>query len=626
MNNRQMHSQESGKTILENLKNLRFFEGDETEFWTCFLTNTAVLCKSPIVFFMSKEESEWAVRQEFYGIESLKTDKNLFVTSALNLVERAHQNGFAYERLESALPQISLPFALVSKIEASKTYEKSVVFIVVDRGNAQQFNDMVVRTQLISDIPLDYYTRKQKSHTDAGNESNQLLVNALEVVNTIMHKERYLLSCMTLVNEIAHRFNCSQVSIGWQKSHYIRTVAISHLENFKKHSEAISALEGVFEEAYEQDEIVVYPKMNDKSIINRTHQKYCKKQNLNQVVTIPVHINDKIIAVMTCEKQDSALTVFEIDAVTLIVNHVAPWLNVLHYNDRWFGSLIAIRLKEMLVSWLGVEHSILKATAIIISAALLYSFVGEWDYKVEGSVTLKTDSVSYISAPYDGVIYDVKVHEGDEVKKDDLLLKLDTKELLLKEAQGAADIVRYISEAEKNRANKALADMKIALSKVEESQAGLDKVRYYIEQASIKAPFDSIVIEGEKQKLIGSPVTKGDILLKIAKVDEMYINIKISERDISEIAKGAKGQLILLSRPANTFNVTVDKMIPMAEVDQREGNVFVVKATIDDNPQAWWRPGMSGIVKIYVGKRKCIWILTHRLTEFIRMFYWKYMG
>lgn len=617
-----MHSRESGKTILENLKNLRFFEGDETDFWTRLLYNTAVLCKSPVVLLMSKENDEWSVRQEYYDNEEIKTDRNLHVASALHIVERAYQNGFAYERLESGLPQIALPFALVFKVEADETYEKSVIFVVVDKGNTQQFNDMVVRTHLISDIPLNYYTRKQKSHTETGNESNQLLVNALEVANTIMDKRRFLLSCMTLVNEIAYRFNCSQVSLGWQKGHYIRTVAISHLENFKKHSEAISALEGLFEEAYEQDEIVVYPKTNDKFIIDRTHQNYHKKNNLSQVVTIPVYINDKIVAVVTCEKQDSALTVFEIDTVKLIVNQVAPWLNVLHYNDRWVGSRIAIRLKETLGSWLGVEHSLLKATAIIISAALLYSFIGEWDYKVEGSVTLKTDSVSYISAPYDGLIYDVKVHEGDEVKKSSLLLKLDTQELLLKESQESADIVRYTREAEKSRAHEALADMKIAQSKVNEAQAGLDKVRYHLAQANIKAPFDGIVVEGDNKKLLSSPVSKGDILLKIAKVDAMYVKIKISERDIDEITKGAKGELRFLSRPDDTFKITVDKIIPMAEVDQREGNVFIVKAKIDDKPQAWWRPGMSGIVKIDAGNRKIIWIITHRLTEFIRMYFW----
>lgn len=613
---------ESGKTVLENLRNLRSFKGDETDFWKQFLYNTAILCKSPVVFVIIKEKDEWAVRHEYYHDEAVKSYKDIFAASAVNIVDRAHQNGFAYERLQFSLPQLTFHFSLVFKIETGMTGEDAVIFVVVDKENVSQFNDIIVRTQLISDIPFYYYARAKQLSAEMQDESDRLLAHSLEVINTVMHKEGFLLSCMTLVNEIAYRFNCSQVGLGWPKADYIRTVAVSHLEDFKRHSEAVRDMEGIFEEVYEQDAMVIYPKMDDRFVIDRKHQAYCRSRNACQIATIPCHMNNKIVAVITCERSDSALSVLEIDTIALILNQVAPWLNALYYKDLWFGSRMALRIKKMLGSWLGAEHTMAKVSAIIISAALLYSFIGEWDYKIEGSADLKTDFVSYIAAPYDGLIHEVRVHEGDEVKKNDFFLKMDTRELLLKEAQVSADVVRYKRESEKSRAGGSLADMKIALSKSDEAQAELDKVRYYLEQAKINAPFDGIVVEGDKQKLVGSPVSKGDILLKIAKVAAMYATIKISEHDISEIAKGAKGQLRLLSRPDYTFGITVDKIVPMAEIDQREGNVFVINARIDDKPMDWWRPGMSGIVKINTGQRKIIWILTHRLMDFIRMYFW----
>ena len=614
--------QKNGREILENLKALRFQEGDETEFWKDLLLDAAFLCKSQAVFFITKENDKWGVRREFYSNETITSNKECFFSAALSLVDRACQNGSAYERLNVVIPDISLPVALVVKIDVGNVYDKAVLFLFVDKGNARQFNDMVVRMQLISDIPLHYYVRKQKPKTENKDKTNQLLVNVLEVADRIMDKKKFLLSCMTLVNEIACRFNCSQVSIGWKKGSYIRTVAISNLEDFKRHTEAVHVLEGLFEEACEQNEIVAYPEINDRFMVDRTHQKYLKKLGLSQVVTIPVSLNDAIIAVVTCEKQDSKLTVSEIDTIKLIFNQIAPWVNVLYFNDRWVGSRIALWCRETLGSLLGVEHSVLKAMVIVISAAILYSIIGVWDYKVDGRAILKTDSVNYISAPYDGLISDVNVHEGDKVARGDLLLKLDTQELVLKEAQESAKKISYEHEIEKHRANETFADMLIAQSRVNEAQAGLDKIRYYIKQADIKAQFDGIVVEGDKQKLLGAPVSKGDLLLKIAKVDAMYAVIRISERDIDHISQKAIGQLILLSRPNDTFDITFDKLIPMAEVDQREGNVFVINAAIDGEPQAWWRPGMSGIAKINAGERKIIWILTHRLTEFIRMYFW----
>ncbi|RZB34841.1 MAG: hypothetical protein SRB1_00609 [Desulfobacteraceae bacterium Eth-SRB1] len=615
--------QENGRAILENLKSLRFHEGDETEFWEILLSDVSVLCKSPAVFFMTKRSNDWRVRQEFYSNEAMTSDKESFFAAALNLVERACQNGFAYERLDMALPRISLPVALVIKIDAGNTHDdEAALLLVADRENARQFNDVVVRAQLISDIPLHYYIRKQQSNVEGSDAANPLLVNALEVAGRIMDKEKFLLSCMTLVNEIASRFNCSQVSMGWKKGSYIRMVAISNLEDFKEHSEEVHTLEGLFEEAYEQNETVACPEIDNHFIVDRTHQNYLRKLSLHQVVTIPVFLNGTIVAVVTCEKQDSSLTATEIDTIKLILNQIVPWMNVLYFNDRWVGSRVVLRCRETLDSLLGVEHSLLKAMAIVISMVFLYSIIGVWDYKVEGSAVLKTDAVRYISAPYDGLISDVKVHEGDRVAKGNLLLKLDTQELVLKETQESAKKVSYAREVEKHRANETFADMQIAQSKFNEAQAGLDKVRYYIEQAGIKAPFDGIVVEGDKRKLLGSPVSKGDILLKIAKVDAMYASVKVSERDIDQITQGAKGHLILLSKPNDTFDITFDKLIPMAEVDQREGNVFVIKTIIDDEPQSWWRPGMSGIAKFNAGERKIIWILTHRFTEFIRMYFW----
>jgi multidrug resistance efflux pump len=617
-----MSDEQSPNVVLENLRSLRSFDGEEAEFWSRFFHSVSVICKSPCVLFFVKDDGPWKAIQEYYADESLRKYRDALTATALDLAERAYQNGFAYERLEQPLPRIAIPFALTIRIDAAHAYERSVLLIITDKSNSQRFNDIVVRTQLISDIPETYYRSRPLSSTESTGMPETALVHVMDVADAIMHKNVFLLACMTLVNEITHRFNCSQVSLGFLKDKYVRTVAISHLEQFDRHSEAVKELERVYEESYEQNETVAHPRVSDIFIINRIHEEYCKRRNLSQVISIPFCANDKAAAVMTCERKDAGFSAAEIDALRLIASQVAPWLNALHYKDLWFGRRVAIKVKETLNSWLGVEHSVLKAASIVLALALLYSIIGEWDYRVEGSAALKTDAVSYVSAPYDGIIKEVGVQEGDEVKKGETLLSMETKELLLKESQSQADTVRYAREADKNRASGALADMKIAHSRMDEARAYLEKTRYQLGQAKAQSPFDGIVVEGDKQKLLGAPVSKGDILLKVAKIEGMYAQIKIGERDIGDVAQGAKGELIFLGRPWNTHRITVERVIPMAEVTQREGNVFAVKAAIGSSPEAWWRPGMSGVAKIDAGRRKIIWILTHRVIEFIRIYFW----
>ena len=54
----------------------------------------------------------------------------------------------------------------------------------------------------------------------------------------------------------------------------------------------------------------------------------------------------------------------------------------------------------------------------------------------------------------------------------------------------------------------------------------------------------------------------------------------------------------------------------------QEGNVFMLRAELLEPPQDWWRPGMSGVAKVEAGDRRIIWLLTHRLVDYLRLKLW----
>ena len=615
---KQSLSQESGKSVLEAIKGLRCFNGDEVAFWDVYLKYISMLCKSPLAVHYVGQNAQWCAVHECYGDEGFSPRIDL----AQNLAERALQNSFAFERLEKPLPGFSQPFSVVVKLDAADNGNQSILLVILDKANAQQFNDLIIRIQLVTDIPENYYRNKQNIPAVTTNPGERLLASVIDIATIVNSKERFLLACMTLVNELAYRFDCSQVSIGWLKNGYIRAVAISNRESFERQSEIISDVEAVYEETFDQGTPLAWPPLSESYCVDRAHSAYCNNYNMRQIVSVPLSIHGSVVAVLVLERKNSELENGALEATRVLVEQVSPWLEMLHHKNRWFGARSATVLARSLDSLLSVEHSLVKIAVAALFVGMLYLFLGELEYTIEGSAALKTDSVGYLSAPFDGVISEVSVHEGDLVKKGDVLLKLDTKELVLKAAQSSADVTRYTRESEKNRAHEALADMKIAQSRVDEVQAELSRVQQHLGQASVKAPFDGAVVEGDNKKLMGAPVSKGDMLLKIARIDAMYLTIKVHERDISELREHEKGRLSLLSRPNETFTIAIDQIIPMAEVDQKDGNIFVVKADINDAPQVWWRPGMSGIARIDVGKRRVIWIISHRLIDFIRMQLW----
>jgi len=77
-------------------------------------------------------------------------------------------------------------------------------------------------------------------------------------------------------------------------------------------------------------------------------------------------------------------------------------------------------------------------------------------------VILKAETVTFLTAPFDGYIEQVGVRVGDGVAKGDTLLAVDRSDLLLEEAELEAERNRHQREYEKARADQAFADMRIA--------------------------------------------------------------------------------------------------------------------------------------------------------------------
>jgi hypothetical protein len=60
----------------------------------------------------------------------------------------------------------------------------------------------------------------------------------------------------------------------------------------------------------------------------------------------------------------------------------------------------------------------------------------------------------------------------------------------------------------------------------------------------------------------------------------------------------------------------------MANVDSQNGNIFILKVVFIDPVQEWMRPGMSGVAKVKIEDRTILWILTHKISDFLHMHIW----
>ncbi len=427
---------------------------------------------------------------------------------------------------------------------------------------------------------------------------------------------------MAFVNEIALKYGASKASLGWKKGNYIKSVALSNLDTFDKKSDAITLLETAFEECADQQIPIILNAQKDDINITRCHEKYIQSNNLKSLVSFPFIVDDEVVGVLTLENNDDVFLEQDLTLIQICVEQMAYWLNELSKQDKIWTLRLYDKSLQAVAWYLGANNTLLKFLGTTISIVLLCSFIFEMDYKIEAKATLETDNVANLSAPYDGFVKDVKYYSGEEVKKGETLITLDSQELLLKEIEAQADVSRFSRETEKARANRELADMNISIARMEQAQSILKRTRFYLEQSQIKSPFDGIIVDGDKKELMGSPVSKGDLLIKVANTKDIYVKFKVSESDIDELKVAQEGELKLLSEPSVYYPIKVEKIIPLAQMDAESGNIFILKANFMDSPKSWWRPGMSGVTKINVGKRKIIWVATHKTLDFLKMYFW----
>lgn len=454
------------------------------------------------------------------------------------------------------------------------------------------------------------------------------LAQALDVVALLNAQSTYPAAAMALCNELASRFQCERASLGWVESNAIAVKAMSHTEKLEPKSEATQQLASAMEECLDQEEEIIFPRLEGQAYVARSHEVYAQAHGAAHLASLPLFPpapkegeRARPLGAVTLERAGAAMTVDELRAWRLILDQATRPLVDLHARDKWFGARWAAYWRTKAAGWLGPEHTWWKLLALLLAAGLLVLIFGRKTHRVEGSFALKTDAMAVLSAPFEGHIAAAPVRPGDAVKEGDALVSLDARELLLQKEAALAERERHAADALKAESSGDVAGLRVARARQAQAQAQCDLVEDRLARASVKAPFDGVVVEGDLRERIAAPVQKGDGLLKIARIEDLYLVIEIPERDVQEIAEGAQGRAAFASQPGRSFEFTVEKIEPVARAKE-QGSVFSVRCRFHDAPEDWWRPGMSGVAKIDCGTRSLLWITTHRTVDFLRMWWW----
>lgn len=448
-------------------------------------------------------------------------------------------------------------------------------------------------------------------------ENMALVLDLVVLVNSV---EGFQEALLKVVNEVAARCGCQRVSIGWAGAGFCRLRAVSHADRVDRKAAVAGLLEAAMDECSEQDVEIVLPAAEGETAAVRDHQALWKESGCQGLASLPLRSKGLATGVLTLER-DRPWRPEEIAALRLTADLLGPVLAAMERRSRWIGARFWHSARERAADLLGPRHTGWKLLGLAALAALAVLVFGGMTYRVEAPFIVESDSVALVTAPFDGFLDGVGMRVGDDVPAGKMLFTLDTRELSLEEARHAAEWRHHSATALKAEGEGKLPELRIATAAAEQSKAQLDLVRYRLNQAVARAPFDGVVVEGDLREKLGAPVRQGDVMVKLVRLDELFLEILIDERDIDDLKPGASGEIAFTADPARKFAFRIERVEPATQT-REEGNVFAARAVPVAGVEDWWRPGMGGVAKIEAGRRSFWWILTHRTADFLRMKLW----
>ena len=242
-----------------------------------------------------------------------------------------------------------------------------------------------------------------------------------------------------------------------------------------------------------------------------------------------------------------------------------------------------------------------------------------------------------ISAQVSARIIALPFRENDLVKKDDVLVRLDARDLAalvdsakaqLKTEEARLEGARAGMEnalSERNRRQRlaetgdiskaeldqfetdyrrAESTLRVAEHAIEIARANITRAEKDLDNTTITAPFDGVVtqLNAEVGELVvvGTLNSPGSVIMEVADLDLMLLKARIDEANIASVKEGQKAKVWVNAFPNKPIVGTVDTVGLKREVD-KDGTAYFMTEIILDKPDGMkLRSGMTANADIEV--------------------------
>lgn len=241
---------------------------------------------------------------------------------------------------------------------------------------------------------------------------------------------------------------------------------------------------------------------------------------------------------------------------------------------------------------------------------------GNLESAVSATGTLGAVTTVSVGTQVSGQISELLVDFNDDVKKGQLLARIDPKLQLQAVTDAQASLAKaraqYLQAQRDTRRNGELLDaglvarseyetsdsaLDVARANVTSAQVALDRAKQNLEYTNIYAPIDGVVVERnvDNGQTVAASLSAPQLFLIANDLTNMQILASVGEGDIAAIKEGQPVKFTVAALPGRTFEGKVAQVRLQSKTNENVVNYTVVVSVA--NPQKKLLPGMTARVE-----------------------------
>ena len=249
---------------------------------------------------------------------------------------------------------------------------------------------------------------------------------------------------------------------------------------------------------------------------------------------------------------------------------------------------------------------------------------------VLASGTLTYESLVTLAPEVTGRVKEILVKEGDQVKRDQLLMRLDpaapraaieqsqaqVRQARLRIERGEVDVAAQVTKVKRFEALKAngmvdanslqelaaardLAevDLRTSREQLSQAQAQLRQAEEQLAKTEIRSPLDgkvtAIYVKVGQTAVPSFSGISGSILVDVADTVSIDAEINVDETDIARVRMGAQARVVPAAFPDKTLQGVVDQVAIAPRMQAGQNKSYPVRIRLTNTEGVVFHPGMS---------------------------------